>query len=173
MALILLVLITLVGIAAVRGTIMEQRMTANAYDRAISFQSAEAAMRAAQNLVASSPAIIARNCQAGGVVCPANPFNDSNLPASAIHTVATGTSSGQFTVSAATEGQPQFVIENMGNWVNPTSDTGYNQSANSAQYDAQGKSSTAVFYRITARSGDPAVVNDRAVVVLQAMVKQG
>jgi type IV pilus assembly protein PilX len=30
-----------------------------------------------------------------------------------------------------------------------------------------------MFYRITARSGDPATVKDRAVVTIQATVKQG
>lgn len=173
-ALILLVVITLVGMAAVRGTIMQQRMTANEYDREIGFQNAEAAMRAAAALVAANPGLIARNCQAGGVVCQSNPFEDSNLPSGGIHAVATGTSAGQFTVSGNSSGQPQYVIENMGNWYDPNTSTGYNQSANSAQYGAQGTSTTAVYYRVTARSADPSstTTSDRAVVVLQTMLKQ-
>jgi len=173
-ALILLVVITLVGMAAVRGTIMQQRMTANEYDREIGFQNAEAAMRAAAALVAANPGLIARNCQAGGVVCQSNPFEDSNLPSGGIHSVASGTSAGQFTVSGNSSGQPQYVIENMGNWYDPNTSTGYNQSANSAQYGAQGTSTTAVYYRVTARSADPGstTTSDRAVVVLQTMLKQ-
>ena len=42
-ALLLLVVITLVGLAAVRGTIMQQKMAANLFDRQIAFQGAEAA----------------------------------------------------------------------------------------------------------------------------------
>jgi type IV pilus assembly protein PilX len=172
-ALLLLVVIALVGLAAVRGTIMQQRMAANLYDRETAFQNAEAAMRAATALIPTSTSIVARNCQAGGVVCLSNPFNDPNLPSGSIQNVGKGTSPGQFTIGGASSGQPQFVVENMGNWPDPTSNTGFNQSASSHNYGAQGVSTMSVYYRVTARSGDPAVVGDRAVVVLQAMIKQG
>lgn len=172
-ALLLLVVITLVGLAAVRGTIMQQRMAANHFDRQVAFQSAEAAMRAATALIASNPGDIARNCQAGGVFCQGNPFDDPNLPAGKIITVSSGTGTGQFDAGTLAASQPQYVIENMGNWYNPSTSTGYGQSANSHNYGAQGTSTTAVYYRVTARSGDPALVGDRAVVVLQAMVRQG
>ena len=171
-ALILLVVITLVGLAAVRGTIMQQKMASNLFDRQIAFQSAEAALRVAAAQVTTNPGIVARNCSAGGVVCLVNPFTDT-LPAGSIHTVAAGTAAGQFTRSAVAKSQPQFVVENMGNFADPSSSTGFNQSANAKQYQAQGASTTAIFYRITARSGDPATVGDRAVVTLQAMIKQG
>ena len=172
-ALILLVVITLVGLAAVRGTIMQQKMASNLYDRQVEFQSAEAAIRAATALVASTPTLIWHNCQAGGITCQPNPFNDSTLPASAIHNVATGTAAGGYTPSGAATGQPQFVVENMGNWVDQTTNTGFGSTANSRNYGVQGGSGTSVFYRITARSGDPAKVGDRAVVTVQAVVKQG
>lgn len=172
-ALILLVVITLVGFAAVRGTLMQQRMSANLYDRQIAFQNAEAAMRAAQARIVANPGDIARNCQAGGVVCQADPFNDPNLDTSKIITVGQGTGSGQFTASSIASGQPQYVIENMGNWYDPNTSTGYNQSANAHNYGAQGVSTTAVYYRVTARSGAPATTGNRAVVTLQAMIKQG
>lgn len=171
-ALILLVVITLVGLAAVRGTIMQQKMANNLYDRQIAFQNTEAAMRAAAALVTTNPGIIARNCQAASVVCLGNPFTDPGFPTGKIQTVGAGTAAGQFTVGGVAAGQPQYVVENMGNWVDTTSSTGFNQSANSQNYGAQGTSTTAVYYRITARSGDPAVVGDRAVVTLQAMIKQ-
>lgn len=172
-ALLLLIVITLVGLAAVRGTIMQQRMAANQFDRQIAFQSAEAAMRAAQALVASNPGDIARNCQAGGVYCQGNPFDDPNLDQSKIISVASGTGAGQFTKSSLATSQPQYVIENMGNWYDPSTSTGYGQSANAHNYGAQGTSTTSVYYRVTARSGNPAEVGDRAVVVLQSMIKQG
>lgn len=172
-ALILLVLITLVGLAAVRGTIMQQRMTANQYDREQAFQSAEAALRAAAAQIPTTPTNVWHNCQAGGITCLPNPFNDSTLTASNIHSVAKGTVAGNYTASATAYGQPQFVVENMGNWVDQTTNTGFGQTGNSRNYGVQGSSGTAVFYRITARSGDPAVVGDRAVVTVQAIVKQG
>lgn len=172
-ALILLLVVTLVGLAAVRGTIMQQKMASNLYDREVAFQSAEAAIRAAIALVPTTPTIIARNCQAGGVTCLPNPFNDPSLQSSWIHNVSTGTAAGSFTASAVAASQPQYVVENMGNWANGQTNTGTNQTANCRNYGAQGCSATTVYYRVTARSGDPALVGNRAVVTLQAMVKQG
>jgi type IV pilus assembly protein PilX len=172
-ALILLVLITLVGLAATRSTIMQQRMAANLYDRQIAFQGAEAAIREATALVPSTPTLVWHNCQTGGVTCLPNPFNDSTLPANSIHTVTAGTAAGSFTVSTVAASQPQYVVENMGNWVDQTSNTGSGQTANCRNYGVQGCSSQLVYYRITARSGDPAKVGDRAVVTIQAVIKQG
>lgn len=172
-ALILLIVIALVGLAAMRGTIMQQKMANNTYDREVAFQAAEAAMRVATARIGVYTSDIARDCSVTGTKCQANPFTDPNFASAKIVTVPTGTGSGQFTIGGASASQPQYIVESMGNWYNTSTSTGYNQSANAAQYGAQGLSSTSVFYRITARSGDPAVVGDRAVVVLQAMVKQG
>ena len=173
-ALILLVVITLVGLAAVRGTIMQQKMSSNQYDREQAFQSAEAAVRAASALVTSTPGLSWHNCQAGGITCLPNPFSDPTLPTSAIHTVTTGTGTGSYSAGATAYGQqPQFVVENMGNWVNQSNSTGFGNTANSRNYGVQGGSSTSVYYRITVRSGDPAKVGDRAVVTIQTVVRQG
>lgn len=172
-ALILLVVITLVGFAAVRGTLMQQKMAANLHDRQLAFQNAEAALRAAALRIEKNPDEIARNCQAGGVMCQSNPFNDPNLDGTKIITVSSGTDDGQYTASNLATGQPQYVIENMGNWQDPNSSTGYDQSANAHNYGAQGLSTSVVFYRITARSGKPEDAGSRAVVTLQAMIKQG
>ncbi len=173
-ALVLLVLVTLVGLAAIRGTTMQQKMASNLYDREIAFQNTEAAMRAAEATIPGNAAVIARNCGTGGVLCEGNPFNDTNNPlaAGAIITVPGGTGTGQYSASAVAAGQPQYVIENMGQWPDPNNNVGFNQTANAAQYGAQGASTASVYYRITARSSDPANVGDRAIVTLQAMVKQ-
>lgn len=168
-ALILLLVITLVGLAAVRGTIMQQKMAANMLDRQVAFQNAEAAMRAAAVTIATSPANIARNCQTASAVCLANPFDDKGLPAGSIHTIT----ASQYTKGALAASQPQFVIENMGSFANPDTNTGYGQSANSKQYGSGAAPLSAIYYRVTVRSGDPATVGDRAVVTLQAMIKQG
>lgn len=172
-ALILLVVIALVGIAAVRGTIMQQKMAANMYDRQVAFQNAEAAMRAAVARIPTNPTEVSRNCQTTSVVCLNNPFDDAGLPSGSIYSVVAGSAAGQYTKGSLAASQPQYVIENMGQWANPTASTGYGQSANSKQYGGGAPPITSIYYRVTARSGDPAVVGDRAVVVLQAMVKQG
>lgn len=171
-AMVLLIVIALVGLAAMRGTIMQQKMSANLYDRQIAFQNAEAALRTAASMIPNNPALIARNCQSPSVTCMANPFADGALPSGSIHTVSTGTGAGKYTAGTNAVGQPQFVVENMGNWADPNTSTGFNKTANAHNYGAQGKSTTTVYYRITARSSDPATAQGRAIVVLQAMVKR-
>jgi len=174
-SLILLVVVALLGLTAMRGTIMQQKMASNAHDRELAFQSAEAAMRVAAALLPTSPTLIARNCQTSGTVCLGNPFTDPNLPAGSIHDVPVGSaaSSSTFDAGALAAMQPQYVIESMGSFTNPDSDIGFGDTANSRNYGVQGSSSTALYYRVTARSGDPTQVGDRAVVTLQAVLKQG
>lgn len=172
-ALILLLLITMVGLAAMRSTLMQQRMAGNLYDRQVALQNAEAALRAATALVPTTPTLVWHNCQNSGVTCLPNPFNDSTLPSTAIHPVSSGTSAGAYTAGVTAGYQPQYVVENMGNWVNQNANTGFGNTANSRNYGVQGGSATSVYYRITARSGNPTVVKDRAVVTIQAVVKQG
>src|SRR5689334_21441730 len=83
-SIILLVVVALLGLTAMRGTIMQQKMASNAHARELAFQSAEAAMRVAAALLPTSPTLIARNCQTSGTVCRGNPFTDPNLPAGSI-----------------------------------------------------------------------------------------
>ena len=80
-SLILLILITILGLVAIRGTTVQQRMTANFYDRELAFQNAEAALRAGQALLAAGiTADDYRACDgSAGTPCPANPFSDSSL----------------------------------------------------------------------------------------------
>lgn len=170
-SLILLAAILLIGLAAIRGTTVQQKLTANFYDREIAFQNAEAALQTAAAALNDKSAHIARDCGPGGVLCSSNPFAD-NLPAGSIQTVAKGTGSDQYTISGNAAGQPQYVIENMGQYVDTNTSTGYGQTANATQYGAQGTSTTSIYYRITARSADPANAKNRAIVTLQAMYRQ-
>lgn len=161
-ALILLVVITLLGLGAMRGTTLMQKIMANFYDRETAFQSAEGGLNAGAAALAAGTTNI-RNCGPGGVVCPSNPFTDSTASTNIV-TVT----SGLFSFAL----QPQYIIENLGTWPDPSTTTGFGQTANAAQYGAQGATTTAVYYRITARSADPGTIGDRAVVTLQAMYKQ-
>ncbi len=169
-SLILLVIITVLGLAAIRATTVQQQITANFYDRETAFQSAEAALAAGAAALGNGSAVIARNCApTGGSICEANPFTDPNFTGGGIQNVATT----QFDAGSTAISQPQYIIENMGAFPDASSSTGFNQTANAAQYGAQGVSGILhIYYRITARSGDPAVVDERAVVMLQAMYKQ-
>lgn len=176
-ALILLVVLTLVGLAAVRGTIMQQKMTSNFSDRQIAFQVGEAGLRQAQIVVqglvtpistAALPATI-RNCSpASGNVCLANPLMDTTLPAADIIAVPAGSFNAKSGGSLAA-GQPKYVIEYMGNFKAPTPTV--QQLSGCSGYAPCGLSNTADYYRITVSSG-PTDGSDRATVMLQSMFRR-
>lgn len=172
-ALLLLVIISLIGLAAVRGTIMQQKMASNMYDRELSFQSAEAALRVAEKQLLSNPnASFIRDCgPTGANACRADPFTDPNLPNNSIQNVARGTGITQYSASGLLTGQPQFIVENMGTFLDPTN-VGLNQTANSMQYGGGGSGQSYTYFRITARSSDPTNLGARAIVTLQSVVKQ-
>jgi type IV pilus assembly protein PilX len=168
-ALILLILVVLIGLAAIRGTTTQQRMTANFYDRELAFQNAEAALRAGEALLAAGITTADyRACDGSSAGnCEANPFTDSNLDSDVIKTAATGT----YEAGANASGQPQFVIELICTTCTTASDPSECQSANCQSYGAQSGENSVWFYRITARSGDPEseAGAGRAAVTLQAM----
>ena len=176
-ALVLLVVITLVGLAAVRGTIMQQKMTANFYDREIAFQATEAALRQAEALVQVTPVVpsptaantLGFDCRASsGNICLFDPFSDPSVPSSQITTVAPAS----FDAGSLAATQPQYVIEYMGNFAIPSPKV--KQLSNCSGYAPCGNNNTADFYRITARSGDPnnKNVQDRAAAELQTMYRR-
>jgi type IV pilus assembly protein PilX len=53
-ALILLVVATLIGLAASRGTALQERMSSNTYDRSLAFQRSESALRAAESAITAN-----------------------------------------------------------------------------------------------------------------------
>lgn len=156
--LILLLIMTLLGLASLRGTLMEERMSANLYDRSLAFQSAEAAMREAEVRLLlpatqqAFPVKLTVACSNG--LCaepiPADGTLDRWLdPATAWQTatVAVGT--------LATA--PQYVIEEMA----PVPAT---IGADRLFGGTEGEKQLAARYRITARSS----AADRAEVILQS-----
>jgi type IV pilus assembly protein PilX len=169
-ALILLVVVTLVGLAAVSGTIMQQKMSANFYDRSIAFQADEAAMRQAaltiQGATAAPPAGFFDCSPASGNLCQSNPFNDSAVPSGNIKTVATGAYDAGNLVAS----QPQYVVQYMGQFAVPIPNVKVISSCSG--YGPCAPSQMADFYRITARSGDPATIGGRASVVLQSVFRK-
>lgn len=55
--LILLVVMSLIGLASLRGTLMEERMSSNMRDRSLSFSAAETALREAEALAITKPTV--------------------------------------------------------------------------------------------------------------------
>lgn len=64
---ILLLIMTLRGLAVLRGTLLEERISANLLDRSVGFQAAESALREGEALAATSPVAPASGCDASSV----------------------------------------------------------------------------------------------------------
>lgn len=159
--LILLLVMTLLGLASLRGTVMEERMSAGIYDRGLGFQAAEAALREAEALAMTKPAFPASGCAAG--LCAeravltagaATRWEDPLTPWRNAATDMDVDSDGDGTFVA---NNPQFVIEAMGdapNWPGCDREIPINASCMSPRF------------RITARSNEA----NRAQVILQSNV---
>lgn len=168
-ALILLVVITLVGLAAVSGTIMQNKMASNQYDRELAFQSAEAALRAAEAVIAApgfdpTPYTLCDGDDSRPP-CDPNPFTGAGAGS------GTPVDKATFGPSDNAEWSPQYIIENLGQW-SAQGSSGSTQSANCKQYGACPAGQKVTYWRITARSGDPDVVGDHAIVTLQVIIRQ-
>lgn len=172
-SLILVMVITMVSLASIRGTTMQERMTANLYDREIAFQAAESALRAAEAAISNSPDID----DLGGVDCRPDapvPVQCDNVPASTWQDDDTNWVNvpNDFRVGGAlADGAiAQYHIAWLGQ---DTGDDTFSlgSSANTAQYGGTGGVPLANFFRVTVRSSNPGALDGRSLVVLQTMVK--
>jgi type IV pilus assembly protein PilX len=172
-ALILLVVITLVGLAAIGTTILQNKAAANQYDRQVAFQSAEAALRQAQAAITTATAT--QTAPAGfedcstpdgsttpANVCQSNPFSDTNA-----NVVVTTVPASAYSAGPVASGiQPQYVVQYLGAFMAPTPKV--RQIGGPQPYGAGSQGELADYYRITARSADPTKVSGRAIVTLQS-----
>lgn len=148
-ALILLVIMTLVGLGAMRTVALEERMSGQTYDRSVSFQAAEAALVEAEALVdIPTPPTPTVGCSLG-VCAPPLP----NVPERWLDTTFTDWANGVTLNNGGITITPQYIVEYLGNTFpcNPGDPLGTNDCKR---------------YRITARSNAGA---DRAAVVLQTI----
>lgn len=165
-ALIMLLVSTMIGLASIRSTTLNEKMSSNMYDRSLSYQGAEAALRAGEAALLANPGI-AIDCTVVDVDC-------SPIPASTF----TATTTDWTTVGAAFEvndsllnSTPQFYVEKMGE-VSASDGLGLNDSANCGNYgECDETPPNAALFRITGRSGTPSA-DGRSVVALQITVKQ-
>lgn len=154
-ALILLVVMTLVGLSGLRNVTLEERMTANTFDRSISFQAAEAALREAEALVQAQNTLPAMQpaagtaCNVATAVCgaPVAPNLEPWLNNATPWANAATLNNRGVTIT------PQYMIEFLGNTFTCTP-------------GAVGSAMNCSRYRITARSNAGA---DRSVVILQSI----
>lgn len=158
--LVLLVATSLLGIAVLRSSAMQERMSANMRDRGIAFQAAEAALRHAQeNVLGAVPANPddawdlrqpgEEHCVAGLSVCPAGSEPVwTSVPAEVFNFREAG-------LAAA----PEYWIEYLG--MGPSVPGGCEDTGQSRELNCQNP-----IYRVTARSR----AEGRAEVMLQANI---
>lgn len=179
--LVLLIAMTLIGVFVLRGTLLEEQMSASVLDRSLAFQSAESALREAEAAIHTARQAgnaIGFNCardDASTPVCPTLPANayTGNVAGCAANSQSCWVTASSASVSSTSmsAGVPQYYIEYMGQRTS-SDDLGQLGSANTNQYGGGGGVPVASFYRVSARSNNPQATGagDRALVVLQATV---
>lgn len=165
-ALVLLIVATLIGLAGIRGTNLQERMSANMYDRSLAFQRAEAALRDAERAITADWRI----ANLGGQDCSVTTGElCKTLPPAAAAWISVG---DLYNVNNdKTPGRPQYFIQFMGTG-NAENALGLNANADYGNYGNSYPPDNVAFYRVTARSSDPAQAGERSVVTLQSTVKR-
>lgn len=178
MAIILLIIATLTGLAGMRNTTLQEKLSANLYDRAIAMQTAEFALAAAEKrlfetgweTIISTASVV--DCTKADAPCPALPANTFTT---ASNNWVTVTLPDTFNKDLKA-GNPQYFIQYLG----PKSDapTGGpdDRSANCLQEGSgdgcdKDKGPKNPTFRVTVRSSTPTADNDRSIVVLTSLVK--
>lgn len=161
---IVLVVMTIVGLAGIRSTLLRERMSANMYDRSLAFQSAESALREAELAVRQAVlagTTIGTDCSAVGASCP--------IPPAGTYTGGGAGWVNGTTTQTLAAGAPQYFIQFLGQR-DSTDELNLGFSAGANQYGGGGGVALESFYRIIARSHDPAAAADRSVVVLHSNI---
>lgn len=161
-SLMMLLLITLIGVAGVRMVSLEEKMAGNSYDRNLAFQAAEAALREAEKYAEDNkpsptytdadntcPTSAINNCTSG--LCPTPDKDCASRWESGV--TFTGWANATASLSTLAGTAPQYFIEYLGSTFNCT-DGGASDPKNCKRY------------RITARSNPG---TGRAVVILQSV----
>lgn len=156
--LILLVVITLLALAAMRGTLLEQRMSSNVVDRGLAFQAAEAALREGEALAASKPVAPTSGCTNGICGIPNSTSATDNARWSDVNWQ--GNSRAATVDTAGVGATPRFMVELLQSGL-PTGGECTTDLDLSPDAACTGDET---IYRITARS----VAADRADVTLQS-----
>ena len=174
--LIMLLIITVLGVASIRGATTQERMTGNFYDRTIAMQAAESALREAFRKTSGSNAVpaTALDCEESTegrcAAVPATTFTGG--------TAADGWVSVETRINTelATASSPQYVIQKIGSTESSSAaaSAADNFDAGIGYRDQGVPSATDSIYRIIARSRVPA--NDgedsaRSIVVLSAIAR--
>ena len=182
-ALILLVVITVIGLAAIRTSTLQEKMAGNTFDRAQAFQVAEATLQfAAATILPPAPPPNPDTYRANAYtdcannVCLDNPASaGSKVPETAWTQppIATDASGGTATIVSLYGNNPSYIIQYMGACTVSGGNFLFTNDENN-QGGGNSLKTAGQCYRITARSSTPgngAPAADRASVTLQAIYR--
>lgn len=169
-ALVLLLIVTVIGLASMRGTSLQERMSANMYDRSLAFQRSEAALRAAEEAITANwqIAVLGGEDCSGSTDC----VNGATLAFDSSDTNWTDVPDGENGFNLNDErmpGTPQYHIQLVGTGTAPSS-FGLSENADAGNYGSTYPPDNVAYYRVTVRSSNPEDAEDRAIVVLQSTV---
>lgn len=165
---IMLLVLMLLGLAILRSTMLEERMSANMLDRGLAFESAERALREAEAAVDAAVkggTLIGADCSKPNTLCPpvrADTYTGTSACSGETAACWTSAKSGDDRIPVA--GRPQYYVEFMGRRTT-ADDLGI--GGGNPYEPGSAPNTNAAYYRVTARSHDPSQARDRAVVVLQ------
>lgn len=117
-ALILLAVMTILGLAVLRSTLLDERMSGGLFDRGMAFQSAEAGLREGENRVAGGGAVFPNAGCAAGLCAQIDRTTTPNAP-ERWNDPAFAWQPATFAAAGTLEVPPQYFIELMGpasNW---------------------------------------------------------
>ncbi len=184
-AMIVLLILLVIGLAGGRLVQTEEAMSGNFYDRSLAFQAAETALREGEERILTfdynadgsetgTAVNLVYNCnseEVGGNDCTSSPdpYGDGrgdNIGWLAIDAGAALTSLNE-------DLPPQYYIDRLTVYLD-TDATGSSRDASSYQYGKSGRTVANIIYRVTARSHDPDDADGagRALVVLQSLVRR-
>jgi type IV pilus assembly protein PilX len=168
-ALVLLIVATMIGLAGIRVSAVQQRLSANMFDRSLAMQASEAALRAAEAAITANPGVGVDCSPPSGNLC--EPIPPSAFSAAGADWITVP--AAFVTNPALSASPPQFMVQFLGEGT-VDDELGLGSSANLAQYGAGGGVPVARFFRVIARSHDPTAdgVEDRAIVVLTTTVRR-
>ncbi|AHF05357.1 hypothetical protein MARPU_02185 [Marichromatium purpuratum 984] len=170
-SMILLMVATLIGLSGIKQARVQEKMSANTYDRSLAMQMSEAALRAAQSAIAEDWEISAL----GGVDCSPTSTNSCQpVPPETFQADDTNwiTVDTEYRINdGMVTGAPQYQIHYLGKAPSTTSLNSSN-SANNMQYGGGGGGGEVAYYRVIARSASPTAVQDRALVVLSGIFER-
>lgn len=150
--LLLLLIVTLLGIASMRGAIMQERMASNTAARSMAFQVAEAGLRQAELIVRDGSVTFPSSGCASGRCAMMAPPADPAWTADDFWTSGTGFQEGTAVSVGSVSIKPLFVIEDFGETTNAASGSGGGIDMAKKPPDA---GATQHVYRITSHAATP------------------